>query len=204
MKRILILALGIGLAVRAMEVRCLATVVKQSASAERADPAKIFQRGQMALQQGDLEGAEADFRKVLQTDPRAAAQPRYLLGLCYSFVGQHTDAAKTLEPLWPQMSDQFVYLYVLGISAFYSGNKDLDQKATERLVEIGSDTPQFHLLMGKALMGHNDDQKALAELKKVEAVDANFPFLHFNLGLAYVHLQDQEKAESEFRKDISV
>ncbi len=212
MKRILILALGIGLAIRAMEVRCLATVVKQSASAERADPAKIFQRGQMALQQGDLEGAEADFRKVLQTDPRAAAayvnlgviemrrknwdkalaelrhaeklapkmpgirlniglaeykranyaeaiaplsaamrdqpeaaQPRYLLGLCYSFVGQHADAAKTLEPLWPQMSDQFVYLYVLGISAFYSGNKELDERASRRLIEVGADTPQFHL-----------------------------------------------------------
>ena len=74
------------------------------------------------------------------------------------------------------MSDQFVYLYVLGISAFYAGDKDLDQKATERLVEVGGDTPQFHLLMGKALLGHSDDEKALAELKKAEAADPNLPF----------------------------
>src|SRR6266700_5002877 len=251
MRRIIILALGIGLAVRATEVRCLASVVEQSA-AEHADLEKIFQRGQMALQQGDLEAAETDFRRVLQSDPRAAAayvnlgviemrrknwdkalaelrhaeklapkmpgirlniglaeykranyaeaiaplsaamrdqpealQPRYLLGLCYSFVGQHADAAKTLEPLWPQMSDQFVYLYVLGISAFYSGDKQLDQKASRRLVEVGGDTPQFHLLMGKALLSHSDDEKALAEFKKVEAADPKFPFLHFNLGMAY-------------------
>ena len=55
-----------------------------------------------------------------------------------------------------------------GISAFYSGDKDLDQKATQRLIEVGGDSPQFHLLMGKALLGHSDDEKALAELKKAE------------------------------------
>src|SRR5438128_9621231 len=73
MKRIIILALGIGLAIRATEVRCPASVAEQSATAEHADLAKIFQRGQMALQQGDLEAAETDFRKVLQSDPRSAA-----------------------------------------------------------------------------------------------------------------------------------
>ena len=95
-------------------------------------------------------------------------------------------------------------LYVLGISAFYSGNKDLDQKASRRLVEVGADTPQFHLLMAKALLGHSDDEKALAELKKVEAADPNFPFLHFNLGLAYEHLQDHDMAEAEFRKETTI
>jgi tetratricopeptide (TPR) repeat protein len=119
-------------------------------------------------------------------------------------VGQHADAAKTLQPLWPQMSDQFVYLYVLGISAFYSGNKALDQKASQRLVEVGGDTPQFHLLMGKALLNRSDDQKALEEFKKVEAADPNFSFLHFNLGMAYEHLQDHEKAEAEFLKETAV
>src|SRR6267142_2742656 len=73
MKRIIILALGIGLAVRTTEVRCLASAVEQSVPAEHADLAKIFQRGQMALQQGDLETAETDFRKLLQSDPRSAA-----------------------------------------------------------------------------------------------------------------------------------
>jgi tetratricopeptide (TPR) repeat protein len=257
MKRTTTLALAIFFAACAMEARNLAGVPRQGAEVERAHAAKIFRQGQVALQAGELDAAEADFRRVLQTDPRAASayvnlgviemrrknwdkalaylrhaeklapktpgirlniglaeykrgnypdaivpfasvlreqpdsvQARYLLGLCYSFVGRHAEAAKTLEPLWPQMSDQFVYLYVLGISAFYSGNKELDDKAMGRLIEVGGNTPQFHLLMGKALLGHSDDQKGLAELKKVEAADPNFPFLHFNMGLAYEHLQD--------------
>jgi len=58
--------------------------------------------------------------------------------------------------------------------------------------------------MGKALLGRSDDQRALEELKKVEASDPNFPFLHFNLGFAFLHLQDTKRAEEEFRKDITV
>src|SRR5215510_15682361 len=102
------------------------------------------------------------------------------------------------------MSDQFVYLYVLGVSAFHAGNKELDEKATRRLIEIGGDTPLFHLLMAKALLNHSDDERALAELKKAQAGDPNLPFLHFNFGLAYEHLQDHERAEAEFRKAIEV
>src|SRR6266853_4001589 len=269
MKRTATLTFAIFLVAGAMEARSLAGGSQQAAEVEHTDVAKIFQHGQVALQAGELDSAEMDFRRVLRADPQAAAayvnlgviemrrknwdkalvelrraaklaptmagirlniglaeykrgnypdaiaplnaalrdqpdaaQPRYLLGLCYSFVGQHADSAKTLEPLWPQMSDQFVYLYVLGISAFYSGNKELDQQATQRLVEVGSDTPQFHLLMAKALLNRSDDQRALEEFKKVEAADPNFSFLHFNLGMAYEHLQDHEKAEVNFSRRL--
>src|SRR2546430_4490209 len=37
-----------------------------------------------------------------------------------------------------------------------------------------------------------------------DVCSSDLPFLHFNLGLAYEHLQDHEKAEAEFRKDIAI
>jgi len=58
------------------EVRCQQAWREQSAAAEHADLATIFQRGQIALQQGDLEAAETDFRKVLQSDPRLCGSVR--------------------------------------------------------------------------------------------------------------------------------
>src|SRR5713101_791108 len=160
--------------------------------------------GLAEYKRGNYPDAIGPLSAAMRDQPHAV-QPRYLLGLCYSFVGEHADAAKTLEPLWPQMSDQFVYLYVLGISAFYSGDKELDQKASQRLVEVGADTPQFHLLMGKAMLNRSDDQRALEEFKKVEAADPNFSFLHFNLGMAYEHLQDHEKEDealAEYREAL--
>jgi tetratricopeptide (TPR) repeat protein len=124
-------------------------------------------------------------------------QARYLLGLCYSFLEKYREAAATLEPLWLKRSNDFVYLYVLSISAFHAGNKELDQKASEQLVKVGGDRPEFHLLMGKALLNHDEEEKA-------EATNANLPFLHFNLGLVRQRLEQTEAAEAEYRKDIAL
>jgi tetratricopeptide (TPR) repeat protein len=228
-----------------------------------------FQKGQAALQSGDLAGAEQAFHKVLTVDPTAGAayanlgvvamrrkqwdqalkllrkaqrlspkitgirlniglvefhrgnypeaigpfesvvkdqpdslQANYLLGFCYTFVRRYSEAVQMLQPLWPQMSSQFVYLYALSNAANRSGNKELDQRAMARLVEIGSDTAEFHLLMGKALLNRNDDVKALEELRKAEAANPNLPFLHFYLGMAFRRLSQPDEAEKEFHKDI--
>src|SRR5262245_5839727 len=174
--------------------------------AEKLDPKMAGVRlniGLVEYHRTNYEQATGPLASVVRDEPNSL-QARYLLGLCYSFLDRPDDAVSTLEPLWPKMSDQFVYLYVLGISAFHSHNKELDEKATRRLIEVGGDTPLFHLLMAKAMLNHSDDERALAELKRAEAGDPNLPFLHFNLGLAYEHLQNHERAEAEFRKAIEV
>jgi len=136
---------------------------------------------------------------VLKEQPDSV-QARYLLGLSYSFVERHAEAETALAPLWPQFSDQFVYLYVLGNSAFYAKDEATDQKALTRLIEVGGDTPQFHLLMGKALLTRSDDQKALDELEKAEKGDAKLPFLHFNFGFAYLHLGTRNARRRNFER----
>ena len=234
-------------------------------------PAAWFAKGQTALQSGDLEAAEAAFRKVLTLDPRSGAaysnlgviamrrkewdqaithlrkaetlepkvagirlniglveyrrgnyaaaiapfasflreqpdseQARYLLGLCYLFGWKYRQAAATLEPLWPRRSNDFVYLYALAISAFHAGNRELDQRASEQLVRVGSDRPEFHLLMGKAFLNREEDDQALQEFEKAESASPNLPFLHFNLGLAHQGLGHLDLAEREYRKDIAL
>jgi Flp pilus assembly protein TadD len=140
---------------------------------------------------------------VVKEQPEST-QARYLLGLCYTFVQKYADAVQTLDPLWAQMSGQFVYLYVLGNAAHFSGHEVLDRKAMARLVEIGSDTPEFHLMMGKALLNHDDDQRALEELQRAAAGNPQLPFLHFHMGLVYRRLGQSELAEREFLKDIEL
>jgi tetratricopeptide (TPR) repeat protein len=244
----------------------------QTATSQRAkSPAQLFQEGQTALSQGDLNKAESAFRGVLAMDPQSAAayvnlgvvemrrkhwdpaivnlkkaeklapqmtgirlnigiveyrsgnypaaieplvsvvrddpnsdQARYLLGLCYSFVEKYSDSVATLEPLWPRKNDDFVYLYVLGISAFHAGNHELDERALNRLVEVGGDKPEFHYLLGKGFLNRNEDAKALQEFQSVAAADPNLPLLHFSLGVAYHRLGKNDLAEQEFHKDIAM
>jgi len=160
-------------------------------ASQRMDPQSWFAKGQTALQNGDLDAAEAAFRHVLSADLRsggayanlgviamrrknwdhairllrkaetlepkmagirlniglveyrrgnyAAAiaplasvvrdqpdsqQARYLLGLCQVFTKKYAEAVTVLEPLWPQKSNEVLYLYLLDIAAMESGQKE--------------------------------------------------------------------------------
>jgi tetratricopeptide (TPR) repeat protein len=243
---------------------------EQSGSA-KVDPQAWFAKGQSALQDGDLDAAEAAFKKVLAVDPRAGSayanlgviamrrkqweqaltllhkaaklspqvagirlniglvqfrsanyaaaipplqsvvhdqpdsqQARYLLGLCQEFTEKYSDAVATLEPLWPQMSGNILYLYVLDIAAHSAGNEELDEKALKQMMEVGGDAPEFHLILGKAYLNREETQKAASELDRAVAGNPNLPFVHLNRGIAYMRSEEDELAEAEFLKDITL
>jgi tetratricopeptide (TPR) repeat protein len=230
-----------------------------------------FTKGQIALQNGDLEAAETQFREVIALDPRSAGaysnlgviamrrkdwdhalhflrtaerlapqvsgvrlnialvyyrqgdyaaaipplssvlrdhsdseQARYLLGLCELFVQHYAKALATLEPLWDRKSNDFVYLYVLSIAANAAGDKGLEEKGLARLVEVGGNTAEFHLLLGKAYLNREETPNAVAELEQAASLSPDLPFLHFNLGIAYARTGNKERAEQEFRRDIAI
>src|SRR5580704_9552509 len=60
---------GLGLAAGAGAQESAPTAKKST----QLDPQALFAKGQAALQEGDLDGAEKAFRKVLTIDPRAGA-----------------------------------------------------------------------------------------------------------------------------------
>ncbi len=236
-----------------------------------ASPEALFQAGQQALERGDLQEAERNFRQVLVLDPKAAPaytnlgviemrrknwdhamtylkkaeslspnvpgirlnigligfrtgnyrdavpvlqtvvrdeprsnQARYLLGLCQIFTEDYAAAVETLKPLWEYMSNDVMYLYALDMAADKSGDKQTDEKAMNEMVRVGAGTPEFQLILAKAHLQHHEHDAALEELKKVEATDPSMPFLHFNLGFAYLGVGDYVKSELEFRKDIAI
>jgi tetratricopeptide (TPR) repeat protein len=155
------------------------------------------------FRQNDFPSAIAPFESVVRDDP-GSTQARYLLGLCYFLVERWEDAIGTLEPLWGQQSLNLSYLYVLGIAAHKAGRTALDQRALLQLAKIGQDTPQFHLIMGKAHLNNERYDQAIAEFESAEKGDPKLPFLHFNLGLAYLSKQDYQRAVQEFQRDIAI
>ncbi len=97
-----------------------------------------------------------------------------------------------------------MYLYALDIAAQNAGQHELDEKALARMVEIGGNTAEYHLILAKAYLNRQETDKAIAELNHAAAVNPRIPFLHFNSGLAYMHAGDNERAESEFRQDVAI
>jgi tetratricopeptide (TPR) repeat protein len=159
--------------------------------------------GLVYFRQNDFAGAIHPFESVVQQAPDSF-QARYLLGLCYFFNDRWTDAISTLEPLWPKASNQLNYLYVLDIAAYKVKNQALEEKAGARLFQVGEGSPEFHLLMGKAHLNRGEYDDALKDLEAAAKGDPKLPFVHFNLGLAYVHKQDYDRARAEFHKDITI
>jgi tetratricopeptide (TPR) repeat protein len=134
----------------------------------------------------------------------ASSQARYLLGLCYFFTGRYTDAAHTLEFLWPEQASNLAYLYVLGVAAQHAKIPDLEKRALTHMVDIGQSSAQFHLFMGKAHLNREENVEAVAELSRAAELDPKLPFVHFDLGVAYLKQQDYERAKAEFLKDIAL
>lgn len=159
--------------------------------------------GLVYFKQGHYYRAISPLKRVVQSQPDSL-QARYLLGLCYFFTEQYQPAIATLEPLWPRESSDMNYLYVLSAGADLAGNKDLEDRALARLVEVGQNQPEFHLLLGKAYLNHQDYDKALQEFQLAAQADPKLPFVHFNLGLALMNKQNFAAARDEFRKDIAL
>jgi tetratricopeptide (TPR) repeat protein len=159
--------------------------------------------GLVYFRQNEFAEAIAPFQSVVKQAPDSY-QARYLLGLCYFFTDRWTDAIGTLQPLWAQASDQLNYLYVLGIAAYKTKDSALEEKALGRLVEIGQNSAEYHLLMGKAHLNRGEYEDAVKELEAAEKADPKLPFVHFNLGLAYLRKQDYDRARAEFHKDVAV
>jgi tetratricopeptide (TPR) repeat protein len=159
--------------------------------------------GLVKYRRGDYAGAVAPLASVVRDQPDSQ-QAGYLLGLCHVFTEHYAEAVADLEPLWPQMSNNFTYLYVLDIAAHNAGKNDLDERALSRLVEVGGETPEFHLILGKAYLNREELDKAISELEIAASANSNLPFVHFSLGLAYMRKEDNDRAEAEFRKDIAI
>jgi tetratricopeptide (TPR) repeat protein len=159
--------------------------------------------GLVKYRRSDYAGAIAPLASVVRDQPDSP-QARYLLGLCHVFTEHYAEAVADLEPLWPQMSSDVTYLYVLGIAAHNAAKNDLDEKTLSRLVEVGGETPEFHLILGKAYLNREELDKAISELEIAASANTNLPYAHFSLGLAYMRKEDNERAEAEFRKDIAV
>lgn len=137
-------------------------------------------------------------------DTPDSVQAHHLLGLCYFFTERYADAAKALEPIWAQESEKLDYLYVVALAAEKSGRADLQQRALQHMLDVGKDSAELHLFVGKGYLQELDDDRAIAELGRAAETDPKLPFVHYFLGVAYRRQHDLERAKTEFLKDAAV
>jgi tetratricopeptide (TPR) repeat protein len=159
--------------------------------------------GLVRFRQGNYAMAIPDLEAVVRDDP-GSEQARHLLGLCYVFEERYADAVGVLEGLWQSSNADLNYLYILTIAAGKAGRHNLEETASERLLEVGKNSAELHLFLGRAFLSRGQDDDALTELKQAEQLSPRLPFVHYNLAMAYKRLRNLEQAKREFLKDRDI
>jgi tetratricopeptide (TPR) repeat protein len=175
-------------------------------SAARLDPRTPGIRLNIGLayyRQGDFWHAIPPLESVVKDQPDSL-QARQLLGISYFSTERYVEAADILQPLWPQLNGDMNYLYILSIAADKADRPQVSQRADFRMVEVGGDTPEFHLIMGKAKLNEEAYDDAIRELTTAANANPKLPFVHFYLAMALEKRAQYERAEEEFRKDIEL
>ncbi len=182
---------------RALEELRIAEKIAPQIPGIRFDIALVYYR------QRDYHQAIAPFQSVLRDQPDWT-QAQHLLGICYISEERFADAAAALEPLWTSLNNDEGYLYVLVVAAGNAGQHDLEERALDRLLEVGHNSAALHFLVGKVYLNRGQDERAVAELEKAAASDPKLPMLHYTLGILYKRKHDYENAKQEFVKDVAV
>ncbi|HZU26839.1 MAG TPA: tetratricopeptide repeat protein [Bryobacteraceae bacterium] len=137
-------------------------------------------------------------------DLPSSDQAQYLLGLCEFFTDRYAEALPHLEAVWNKQSSNLAYLYAVIIAADKAGQTTLRDRATARMLEVGRDSAEVHLFMGKALSGRGEPAKAAVEFAKAAQINPRLPFVHYYLGLIARQENDLPRAKAEFLEEASI
>lgn len=153
--------------------------------------------------QAEYRAAIGPLESVVRDQPDSL-QPRFLLGLCYFLSEKYAEALKALNPLWAEESTNLSYLYIVSVAADKCGDRAVEDQAAARLLQVGGNSPEVHLLIGKAELARRANESAIKELQIAARANPHLPFVHFYLGMAYRRLHEFRLAEQEFRQDLIV
>ena len=111
---------------------------------------------------------------------------------------------EALEPLSAQEENNLDFLFMQGISYGKLNKPEESKKAFDRMVKIGGQSAEMHLLLAKLYIDFHYNKQAMEELQKAVAERPDLPFVHYNLGVVYQRLGLLDKAVEEYKKEIAI
>jgi tetratricopeptide (TPR) repeat protein len=132
----------------------------------------------------------------------ANLQAKQLLGLSYFMMEDYAKASALLTEVVAMKPNEVALYYPLAISLDKTGKTEAANRITRQMMTLGGNSPQLHILMGRAYYEQNDAAKALEELHTAIKLDAKLRFAHFYAGLIYVKTGKLDEAASEFEAEL--
>ena len=158
--------------------------------------------GDNLYQNGDIEGAIAEFKTALLLDP-SDINVRNSLGVCYGILGDYKKALKEFKATLKLDPDEVMALYNIGLVNMLTGKNaealkyflDADRKKEEDIFEVAFQIGRVYLDMGKSEMAKEFLEKAL------KLNPESWSVLH-SLGECCTALNMTDEAISAYKKAI--
>ena len=158
--------------------------------------------GDNLYQNGDIEGAIAEFKTALLLDP-SDINVRNSLGVCYGILGDYKKALKEFKATLKLDPDEVMALYNIGLVNMLTGKNaealkyflDADRKKEEDIFEVAFQIGRVYLDMGNSEMAKEFLEKAL------KLNPQSWSVLH-SLGECCTALNMTDEAISAYKKAI--
>ncbi len=125
-----------------------------------------------------------------------------LLGMSLFGTGKYTEAATYLQRASASDPANLGLQQVLAESYLYGKQYDKAQTEFERMLVRDPDSANVHMLLGEAYDANGQLEPAIKEFQTA-AQKGNLPNLHFGLGYLLWKDHKYDRAEAEFRKELS-
>ena len=154
-------------------------------------------------QQGDLAGAEALYRQMLDTDPKLFGA-YYYLGLLRMQQNRNEDAAGFLQEALRISPDNAGARYSLGIAFMNLKRADQALAAFDAVMTTGAQDPRLFNHRGVALWNLKRPAEALASFEQALAIEPQSPESWGNRGLALRDLARHAEALASFDRVLAL
>lgn len=114
-----------------------------------------------------------------------------------------TDSARLERIKYKPTQSMLAYeCFGQGVMHYYRGEYEEAAAACHKAVDIDSDFADAYIVLARALGCQEKCEEAITQLKKAEKLDAERPYLHYDLGIAYRENEDYDEAVDELRQAV--
>ena len=163
-----------------------------------------------SLEAGDLKHAEALARGLLNDypdDPKGLAQAHQILGRTLHRMNRDQEARKELESAI-SLDPSFPNEYDLAVVCLDLDDENCAVQTFDGLEASLGDSPDLHMMFGRAYGNSDFTPHAVTEFKKVIAEDPHYPGAHYSVAAALLAAGEDEKtlqeAEAELKQELTI
>ena len=154
---------------------------------------------QLAESEEEWEEALRDYGVVLRLTPNPAPILEDIIRVAAK-IGDFSKAIEITRRLVDENPDNGVLWGLLGVLDYQVESLEEANRALEKAIEMGVDSYQLYLTLGRSLMEMGKTDEAIQNLEKAISLEPDEPIGRINLALAYFSAGDYEKAMANVEK----